>query len=64
MEYALTTTNNQLKSRLEGETVANIPTACTEAMRLPEAAGWKAAAIKEINSLNDLGVHTFDKFRN
>ena len=64
VEYALTPTNNQLKSRREGETVATIPTSCTEAMRLPEAVGWKAAAIKEINSLNDIGVHTFDKFRN
>ena len=57
VEYALTATNTQLKNRLEGEKVATFPSTFSEAMRLPEAARWKAATIKEINSLKDLGVY-------
>ena len=58
VECALTATNIQLKSLLEGEKVATIPSTFREAMSLPEAAEWKAATTKELNSLKDLGVHT------
>ena len=57
VEYALTATNTQLNRRLEGEKVATIPSTFSEAMKLPEAARWKAVTIKEMSSLKDLGVY-------
>ena len=58
VEYALTATNTGQKSPLEGEKVATISSTFSEATKLPEAAGWKAVTIKEMNSLKDLGVYS------
>ena len=50
-EYAYATTSVQLKSLSEGEKVVVIPNTFKEAMGLPEAALWKAASDKEMDSL-------------
>ena len=49
-EHSYAATNVQLKSS-EGEKVLIIPNTFKEAMALPEAARWKAASDKEIESL-------------
>ena len=50
VEYALTATNTQLKSRQEREKVATMPSTFSEAMRLPEAAGWKALPSRKLTA--------------
>lgn len=49
-EYAYAATNVQLQ-RSEGEKVLIVPNTFKEAMALPEAARWKAASDKEMESL-------------
>ena len=49
-EYAYSTTNVELKNSSEGEKVLVIPNTFKEAVRLPEAALWKAASDKKIET--------------
>ena len=59
VEHALTATNTQLNSRLEGGKVTRVPHTLKEAMDLRQAAGWKAATVKEMDGLKELNVYTF-----
>ena len=56
LQYALTATITQLNNHSEGEKMARVLNTLKEVMELPEAAGWKAAVVNEINSLKELEV--------
>ena len=56
LQYALTATSTQLNNHSEGEKMARVLNTLKEVMELPEAAGWKAAVVNEINSLKELEV--------
>ena len=56
-EYAYATTNVQLKSRSEGKKIIVLPNTFKEAMSLSEAALWKAASDKKIESLEQHHVY-------
>lgn len=58
MGYVYATSNSQLGRRPEGENVDIVPNTYEEAMRLPQAAQWKATSDKEIKSSKVNAVYT------
>ena len=56
MEYSYAATNVQLQ-RSKGDKVLIIPNTFKEAMAFPETARWKAASIKETESLRTHKVY-------